>query len=622
MRVAAEQHGFEGTYAALNRRFKDWGLTNPRSKDNDENTRDQADQPGKDFLVSTEHFTSSMASETNEGDMPAAWLITPKDSWRPARVGNPTQRTGDDGDELFGNALNAWQAQQTTDSSSLACIANNKEPEDAEAQFPLAYGSEGDSCESLVASSTDCTPSRAAPTRSAADEIDRTRATHNNLQSRLDHLRKQQRDLNKDIQRLELEKHLQRQHEPIPGFELLQQELKPAVKEPQKQLHTQYTHRAGLRALPEELHSAARSLRERPHHRSDTRPTSTSALRGGSLDTHASEECTNEHTRVQEHESHRHPQSTMSTSDSGMGFREPISEAASSSSTQSHGKSKPTAKGSVKPVEQTVLTQDRTIIDSDETTDMNDQRSIPATRSKSLPSLEGLPAPTHTESEIHRQDRGQLKSRETITIGHDESPETIDEHWRTTPDEPVEGRELFSIRTVEPDYDPRERVLQSSEVANDSRYTEHEMVSPRRPQLDGHEREVRRHIRVAEHYQLQAAPQPKPIITRQEPIIIEYPKRTRSEVSTLHSSRFSLTSSTRSFAHQAKRLRQQLPGQSFVSLVSSLSAALTRSSQTFGVVTGFGPDLSEDWWDESMDKTDGGVVDETSATALLPSEGL
>lgn len=89
-------------------------------------------------------------------------------------------------------------------------------------------------------------------------------------------------------------------------------------------------------------------------------------------------------------------------------------------------------------------------------------------------------------------------------VGHDESPETIDEHWRTTPDEPVEGRELFSIRTVEPDYDPRERVLQSSEVANDSRYTEYEMVSPRRLQLDDHEREVRHHVRVAEHYQLQA----------------------------------------------------------------------------------------------------------------------
>jgi len=617
VRVAAEQHGFQGTYAALNRRFKDWGLTNPRSKDDDESTNDQIDQEDKPFVGSTEHFTSSMASGTNDSGNPSARLITPKDRWRSATFSNPAQRSGDDRDGLMNNAPNAWQTQQTTDASSLMCIANNEELVDARAQFPYAYGSERDSCEGVVASSITSTPSGAAPIRSAADEINWTRTTHNNVQLRLNHLRKMERDLNKEIQRLELEKHLQRQQETIPESEMLQQELKPAVEEHSKQWHTQYAHREGLRALPKELQLLTRSVTERTHHRSDTRPTSTSTLRNESLETHAREEDTNEHTSFQEHEGYRHPQSKMSASDSETGFRALITVATSSSSTQSWGKSKPNANESAKPVEQTVPTQDGIVIDSDNNTDMNGQRSIPFTSSKSLPSREAIPAPIHTESEIRRQGREQPKSRETITLGHDESPESKDEHWRTSSDVPVGGHTLFGIHTVEPQNDPRGRVLQSSEVANDSRYAESEMVSSRRSQLDDHEREPQCHTRVSDYYQPQAAPQPQhqPIAALQEPMIIEHYKRTRSEVSTLHSSRFSFTSSTQSFAHFAKRLRQQLPDHSFVSLTSSLSAASTHSSQAFGAVTGFGPDLSQDWYDEPMDRIDGNVVSSSSATA-------
>ncbi|KAK5094902.1 hypothetical protein LTR70_003783 [Exophiala xenobiotica] len=521
VRVATEQHGFQGTYAALNQRFKDWGLTNPRSKDGEGTTKGRVYQEGKNRLVHKEHSLSGEASETTEGETPSAGLVTPKDSWRPACAVSPAQRSGDERHELTKDALNARQAQQTTDTSPLVCIADNEEPEGAEARFPLAYGSEADSTESLVAPSVDTTTSHAGSTRLAADEIDQKRATEYQVLSRLS-----PRGPN-----IELEEHLQRQ-----------QELFPRSR---TRSRTQYRHRAGLGAFAEEQRSGASSPRERPHHRNDTRPTSTSALHGGSLETHASKEDIN-HARVHRHKSHRRPQSTSSTPNNGTSSKGFIPVLLSSLSEQSHGKSKLTVKERAELVEQPVPAQDRTITDPDEFTDLSNQRCFSNTSSESHSPVQGVPAPIHTEPKVRQQGHGRSESRETITVRQDEYTERILEHWRRPPDEP------------------------------------------------------RRTPIVIEH--------------PQKPVTNKHARRTRSEVSTPRSSKVSLTSSTRSFAHLAKRLRQQLPGQSFVSLMSSLSAASSHSSQAFAAVTGFGPDLSEEWCDESMGKTDSSVVDRSSTT--------
>jgi len=139
--------------------------------------------------------------------------------------------------------------------------------------------------------------------------------------------------------------------------------------------------------------------------------------------------------------------------------------------------------------------------------------------------------PQYNSRAYSRADPGFAKSRETITIRRDESPERRDEYWRRPPGEAVEDRELVIRRTVERDNAPapRERDLAVTRVDDDRRYSDYEMVSPQRSQFDERDREVQRYIRTSEYYQPLPVPPPQTIIIRQEPIIIRERERPRDE---------------------------------------------------------------------------------------------
>lgn len=73
--------------------------------------------------------------------------------------------------------------------------------------------------------------------------------------------------------------------------------------------------------------------------------------------------------------------------------------------------------------------------------------------------------------------------------------------------------------------------------------------------------------------------------------ILEVVKRTRSEVSSLRSSKFSLSSDTRSFLRLAKRLRENPPKISSTSLLSLMSSTSSHPSENFGKVSGLHHEL-------------------------------